>query len=700
MDANTVVWAGPELTLTLDRARGRILSGTRAGRELLMPSLEAFSLQLRNRVGDAVLLRESDFADCGYADGVFEYRGCPALPTLNVELRIRQRERFIAFSNAVAGVPADWALEWIDAPQVSVPKDRTLFQPLHDGVLVTDPDVRNHTALAYHPIEFTKRGQAFGSMFPGRCMMQFLADYDDRSGVFMAAFDEQCIPKAMEYEPLAGNVMRLSMQTFTGCGFGSGYTTPFEYVLTGFAGDWMCAATLYREWYEQHAPAPRPFPAWLEKSPVAVIYPVLGTGLDHGKHQLKPNCYYPYRNALPYLQNLKRGFDSPVLALLMHWEGTAPWAPPYIWPPLGGEAPLAELRDALHAEGDLLGLYASGTAWTQTSSINDYSMRDRCRSEGLERYMLRGPHGEIDAAVCNGEDSQRQGYDLCLCEAWSQRQICGEVFKAAQFGVDYCQSFDQNHGGEQHICYSQQHHHPPVPGPAQTESVRQLLQKLTDGIRRRGSNMVLGCESSAAEPFVDALQLNDARPNFLWPRGTPVPAQSFVFHGRTLCFAGNQGGIAWSIKNAECPENLLFREAYAFNAGDLLAVTLKEAGHIHWGWCLEWEVPGPDQESIITLVRNLNAVRKKYPNFLLYGRMLEPLLPVRAGTWTLKLAGRDVELPSILHNSWAAPDGERCLIVTNYLPRAQTATVGTRTLELPALSAAVLAPDGTALTAN
>ena len=686
----TVLFEIPDFTLTVDRERGRILEGTRNGHALLLPSQQAFLLLLRHRSGDSALLRESDFELCRYADGVFSYEKCASFPEITVELTIRCSPRFISFTNAVAGVPDDWALEWIDAPQVTVPKDRTLFQPLYDGLLVTEPDRRNHTSWAYHPIEFTKRGQAFGSLFPGRCMMQFMADYDDHEGVFFAAFDRQRIPKAMEYEPLPGNVIRLSMQTFTGCGFGAGYTTSFEYVLTGFSGDWMHAASIYRDWYESQAAPPRPLPAWMEKSPVVVIYPVLGTGLDHGKHKLKPNCYYPYGKAIPYLKELKRKFDSPVMALLMHWEGTAPWAPPYIWPPLGGEDSLAELRDRLHAEGDLLGLYASGTAWTQTSSISDYSMVEKCAEEGLEKYMLRGPHGEIDAAVCNGENSQRLGYDLCLCESWSRRQIVGEMAKVAKFGADYCQCFDQNNGGGQHICYSQKHHHPPVPGPAQTESVLQLLREIRTAVRESGRDMALGCESSAAEPFVDDLPFNDARPNFALKHGLPVPAQSFVFHGRTLCFAGNQCGISWIVKIGECPENILYREAYAFNAGDLLAVTLKENGRIHWCWCAEWDEPEPDQTEIAILVRNLNTVRKQYPEFLLHGRMIEPLQPVRAGTWTMKLTDRELPLPSVLHNSWQAPDGRRCQIVTNYLPHEQTVTVGAQTHKLPPLTAIVL----------
>ncbi|NMA21015.1 MAG: hypothetical protein GX927_10600 [Lentisphaerae bacterium] len=687
----TTQFCTSDVTVTFAVETGQILSVSRHGKELAVPAATPFTLQFRDLKGELTHLCGADFANCTYQDNCFLFTGCTVMPTLKIELRIRIRGQYIALSNAVSGVPADQALAWIDAPQLHISAKQTIFHPYFDGIIVTDPELREKSKnTKYHPIEFAKRGQGFGAMYPGRCMMQFLAAYGKDGGVFFAAFDQNSIPKAVEYAPLHDGTVRLSLQTFTGCGFGSGYSTPFEYVLTGFDGDWMRAASLYRDWYDSHAPVPAPFPKLIEDSPVTVIYPVLGTGMDHGKHQLHPNCYYPYSNALPFLRKLRRQLDSPIMALLMHWEGTAPWAPPYVWPPLGGEQLLADFRDELHKEGNYLGLYCSGTAWTQTSSITDYSQEERCRKENLERFMLCGPKGELDAVVCNGPESQRLGYDLCLTEGWSRKQIREEIQKITQFGTDYCQFFDQNHGGGQHICYSQNHCHPPVPGPAQTESMRSLLTECTEDIKALGSEMVLGCESSAAEPFVQYLLLNDARACFTWFYGQPVPAQSFVFHGRTVCFAGNQGGVSGNVKYLECPECVLYFIAYAFHAGDLLSVVLKEDGIIHWCWAVKWEVVAPEQESILTLIRNLNILRRRYPQYLLYGRMLEPLHNVKCESWNIILSNRSMELPKVLHTSWEAPDGEKAQFLVNYFPYEQTVTAGEKTVAIPPLSAIIL----------
>lgn len=74
---------------------------------------------------------------------------------------------------------------------------------------------------------------------------------------------------------------------------------------------------------------------------------------------------YPYKNAIPYLKEIADKTQSKVMSLLMHWEGTAPWAPPYMWSPYGGEQQFEEYKKELHELDMLLGLYCSGMGWTQ-----------------------------------------------------------------------------------------------------------------------------------------------------------------------------------------------------------------------------------------------------------------------------------------------------------------------------------------------
>lgn len=686
-----IVFETSAISLRLSGKTGAVLSAKHKGYELVLPAAEPFSLQLLQKSGDQLLLKGSDFAKFEISGSTLRYTECAKVPGLVFEIRISCDEKFIRFRNHVSGVTPDHAVEWVDSPQLHIHGRRSLLIPRHDGVVINDVNIRkNYATSYYHPVGYAYRGRNPGSIFPVNTMMQFMADYDSNGGLFFAAFDRDCVYKAMEYEPFDDGTARLSMQTFTGCDFGADYTTPFDYVITGFTGNWMAAAQIYRDWYDSVAEPAKPFPDWFKDSPVVLIYPVLGEGLDHGKHKLHPNCYYPYSNALPYIRKLREQFDSRVMALLMHWEGTAPWAPPYIWPPLGGEELLGEFRDALHRDGDLLGLYASGIAWTQTSSINDYSMESVCREQGLERHMKRGPKGEIDANSCNGLDAQRLGYDMCMTEKWPREEVRKEVLKVAKFGADYCQYFDQNHGGGQYPCYGRNHAHAPVPGVEQTQAMRSLMEEIRRDISSCGSEMILGCESSASEPYVNYLRLNDARNANMWCHGEPVPVQSFIFHDRSTCFAGNQCGTSWQMPYEESPENLLFRIAYSFNAGYLLSVTLKESGNIHWAWGVEWSHAAPDQDQVITLVKNLNAVRKKYPDYLLYGRMEIPSGEVVCDKWIFRMTTRDQELPSVLDSCWSASDGSRIRILTNYLPYEQKVVLNGSEYSIPALSAMVL----------
>ena len=661
---------------------GQIVSLCSRGMEFCVPAAEAFTMELLNRQGDALLLKSSDFV-CN--DLI--YSSCAAMPSIKVSIKISNDDKFLRFRPHVSGIPADWVLSWFDGPQVFFPLNDNikLLLPQHDGVVISDPKRR---IQPYHPIAFAKRGTPFGIAYPGRAQLQCMAIFrEGQSGIYFAAHDCSGAIKAVEYEVLQDRV-RLSLQTFTGADFGEDYAPDWDYVLSGIEGSWQRAAILYRDWLFEHGMVKKNirYPKWLEDSPVILIYPVRGRGIDRG--ELEQNCYYPYCNILEYVDKFNAELDSRIMTLLMHWEGTAPWAPPYVWPPYGGEDLLAELRDALHEKGNLLGLYCSGSAWTcQSSIVKDYA--PGCTPE-QEKMMLRGPKGQLEATVCNGENRQRLGYELCPAEPQARKILIDEIMKMAEFDVDYSQFFDQNHGGGAHTCFARDHHHPPVPGAWLTAVQRSLMQEAIEKARALKKEMILGCESAAADVFAEYLPLNDARSPFISYYGQPVPFQQFVLHGITANFAGNQGGVGWQYDFERSPYNLNRRLAYAFCAGDLLSATLKENGNVHWAWGYEWDKPAPDQKMFWELMKNLNGMRKKYPEYLLYGRMMPDAVNVSGETIDeFDLQGNKITQMAFYHSTWQSPDGKKALIAVNYLDREQILRIGDQSVKMPPCSAEI-----------
>ena len=672
-----------QLTISLGK-HGELVSVCRNGLEFAMPAPEAFTLQLLDDQGNDLTLAASGFV---FQDNV--YTSCPAMPSLKVELQISCDENFIRFRPKVTGVPANYVLSWFDGPQVFYPRHNNidLIYPVHDGVIISEP----LPMKKYRPIGFAKRGSLYGNNYPGRAQMQFMALTRGNDGVYFAAHDPHGTTKAVEYEN-TDEYVRLSLQTFTGCSFGMDYAPDWDYVLGGFSGNWQSAAEIYRQWYENSYPLAgrAAYPEWMKKSPVILAYAVRGQGSDRG--EMAPNCYYPYTNMLPWVDKFNAELEAPVMPLLMHWEGTAPWAPPLVWPPFGGTENFFAFRDELHKKGNLLGVYCSGTAWTCSSCI-DRSYAPGCTPE-QEKMMLRGPKGELEASVCNGEKSQRWGYDLCLTEEPARTIVREEILKLADAGIDYAQFYDQNHGGGLHNCFARDHHHPPVPGAWQVDVQRKFVQDVLAEIKKRNQNMILGCESSAADTYAEYLPLNDARSSFVTYRGVPIPLQQYVMHGRTANFAGNQCGSWWSCDFALSPYSLNRRLAYAFCAGDFLSVTLKEEGKAHWCWSYEWSNPEPDQKIFWQLLKNLNDCRRENPEFLLEGRMLSDLVKIQGESlFETDPEGRKRYYPCCYSSSWMSADGSKAVFAVNYLDCPQTLSCGEQTIELPGCSAMKLEYD-------
>ena len=368
---------GARLRLSEDNGSVESLLGA-DGVERIVRATEAFTLQLRDGKGEPIRLKSTEFTFTREGNlFAWRYAGMPGERTsprvanaLVVRMSVTAANDEFRFKPSVEGIPAGMLLEWFDGPQVHVAADKSLFWPQVDGIEVTDFARRGQP---YRPIGFRDRNwRGIYSLYPSYCQMQFLAAYRDGKGVYFSAVDDRHIPKDVDWERVGDTAVRLSLLTFCGDLDKDGAWRPgFHYALRSYVGGWMEACEIYRDWVRM-LPAfrhPPNRPKWMYDSPVNLIYPVRGEGKDNLPRNMQPNCYFPYVKAMAAVEKYGKLLDARIMALLMHWEGTAPWAPPYVWPPYGGEAALVQFRDALHARGDLLGVYCSGTAWTQVSSI-------------------------------------------------------------------------------------------------------------------------------------------------------------------------------------------------------------------------------------------------------------------------------------------------------------------------------------------
>lgn len=653
--------------LRISATSGVLLGMTWRGRELLRAASALFSLGMLAEDGVMTVLDSRRFEDWRVQtrpSGVrIEAGGCADYPSLRVRVDVRGAAGGVfRFRPRVTGVPTTARLCWLAAPIVELPGDGELFWPRTSGTLVRGAALQKPMRTYGWP---NNQG---GGQYPGLAPMQFMAYMRDGLGLYVAAEDRQHGPKQLEYGcGVDSTALQLQVQAFTGCAAGENCAPNWDVVLRPFGGDWMDAAALYRSWLKRDLtlPAlPRNYPSWLATSPIVMCTMVRG---DHRITE-EPNEFFPLARILPPLRRLRGLLDSRMMVLLMRWEGTSPWAPPYIWPPLGGTEAFAEFSQTVHDEGDLMGVYASGVAWTQYSKIGRYDRQQDC-DEALLSHMVRGPKGELEAACCS---SIRFGYDLCVAENWPRQVVKDEIRKVAAAGVDFCQFFDQNQGGDARYCFAAHHRHPPTPGAWSTQAMQSLQAECCDTLRGMSSPMLLGTEAEAAEPYLAGLALNDSRFTYGYNVGMPVPAYSFVFHEYVATFMGNQCGVDRQFDFQRCPDNLLYRMAWGFAAGYLLSMNLGPSGQLHWGAASPWDKPLPEQEPAVTLLKNINQVRRQYPDFLLHGRMEKPCLHCECGEFSVYFSGgRGEPVPVVMQSAWRNRAGSRLELLVNYTRQAQ-----------------------------
>ena len=585
---------------------------------------------------------------------------------------------------------SDYHLDKIDFPKVTVPNDLIatggsgrVFSSMMEGVIIEDLKIREGLYMKYNEdTGFPARG--WEGAYPGACPTQFMAYYCDQGGLYFAAHDKHCNPKVVEFGR-DGDGIKLEFQLFPGQDDTREFSYEYEMVLGVFDGDWYDAAEIYRNFIEQSGIVTLPklkknkeVPTWLKESPIVVCYPVRGEVDSRFEETTE---YYPYTKATPYMKQLQKDLDSAMMPLLMHWEGTAPWAPPYVWPPYGDFSDFEQYITDMHESGNYIGVYCSGIAWTQRSYLlKNYNREADFERENIRDIVVMGPKGTLDHSwVCMGV-----GYRHDMCPACEKtKQIATTEFEkiVANCDVDYVQFFDQNLGGGAYPCYVKSHGHNFGAGKWKNDAMLELTDRMMDVLEKHGkkNEVLIGCEANAAEPFINRFIFNDARFNINYMIGNPVPAYNYIFHEYVNNFMGNQNTSYGTTDFAKYPENIYFRLAHSFVQGDVLKIVLKDKGKIHWDWCTPWSEPEIDQVAVKAFIREMNAWRKNVAKpSLQFGRMVKPL-KIECGIYHEDICNYgEHNYASVETCCYEIAKNKKQQILVNFLPYEQTVIVHTK----------------------
>ncbi len=644
--------------ILFDEERASLLSVKAEGEELLSSCLPFFALRFRNKKAETKDIDSFAFRFLKSEGDRFYYEHPLADVALSFENKEDKVSVFISVTNKTHDV-----LEWIEWGSVGIfgkLKDENgkgeILTSYNEGAVTSSFARREASPFPYLEPSYPSQGKF--SIFPNMLCAQFIAYRVGEKGLYLAMEDPERGTKHIDFCSY-GESIKLQLRAYSNLNYGEDYVSSFPLVIRPFHGDFYDACSFYRDWFEKHLPVGcqrsvenHSLPSWYFSSPIIAPYPIRGK-FDTDK--MDPNCFYPYENALPVLEKVSKETDSQIMALLMHWEGTAPWAPPYVYPPFGGVKEFSSFVKKAHDENVLVGLYCSGFGYTLESKlVPEYEKRKEYEENGLSRYMLSDSDGKIASTTCT---PQRIGYDMCPYCEWVKETFSSEIEKCVSLGVDYIQALDQNHGGTGYFCYSEAHGHPPVPGKWQVEAVEDVLNRI------RHPKTLLGCESGASEPYLGLLLFSDCRFNLNYYFGKPFPLYAFLYHEYLHNFMGNQ--VCETLSDDD--RNYPLRVAYSFLSGDNLAVDLTDKGEVYVSWCNSWEKRQVKREIAFSILKNLNAWKRGLgKDYLNFGRMRKPLAYLTDGEEKFRCQdGNYLSFPSILSSSFEV-DGRKASFFVNY----------------------------------
>lgn len=653
---------GNNFVIKIDWEKGVIPSILYRENEICAKPFPIFSIRLTDREGGVVdyTALDTKIVECAKDGLSASYTGF----TDDVIVKVSISPESAGFSVRIAVENhTDKIVEHIEIlPMVVKPFIKNggigrMLYPYNEGVIVEDDNLRAPSHLQHFPPEYPSQG-AFG-VFPNMVCSQFMAYLFAGSGLYVGVHDEMRAPKAIDYYAIDSDKnIKMEIRLYSGKSYGEDFAPDYDTVYRFFDGDWQDAADIYKAWFYSHLPAGLikvkdndNLPDWYFDFPIILTYPVRGY---HDMDEMKPNELFPYVNILPYVDEFSKATGAKIMVLLMHWEGTAPWAPPYVYPPFGGEAEFDKLFDALKERGHLLGVYCSGFSFTEQSNVlPSYDCKEMLKDKETFKAFCAGRDGKVlRSKICEG---QRSGYDLCVASD-KGREILDEAYNPLfAKGLDYVQILDQNHGGGQYFCYSKEHNHPPCIGEWMTTEMQTLLKVWN----QKAGKTLLGCESAASEPFMQNLLFSDNRFELTHFLGKAVPVYSYLYHEFLHNFMGNQ------VSGLLPAESYLYRMAYSFAAGDMPTIVLSPKGMIQSKWGQQDFSSIPDKADTLAFIKNLRKFYLDNLDVMCKGNMVKPL-PHTTGQVTYACEyGRSYTAEEVLSTAYEWK-GKRMQIFVNY----------------------------------
>ena len=315
--------------------------------------------------------------------------------------------------------------------------------------------------------------------------------------------------------------------------------------------------------------------------------------------------------------------------------------------------------------------------WSEQSNlIASYNTEERFAKEGLREAMCLAPDGTLPhSRICT---AQRSGYDICPASE-KGKMLLKEAFDPLfAGGLDYIQAMDQNHGGSMYFCYSHNHGHPTVPGPWMTKTMQGVMKEW----KKACPAAMLGCESAAAEPYLEWLGLSDNRYELNYQYGRAVPLYSWIYHPYLHNFMGNQVAAPFAYETV----GINYRLAYSFAAGDMLTLVLNDDGEVMFHWGMRDFSKHSDREQILKLCANLHRMQIEHADSFSDGRMIRPEKWTCAKQ-TIALTGLQKQITDdrVLSCAWETPSGERWQFFINYTDQPEVVEFRENHFEIPAL---------------